>query len=61
MLQLLEMLEISYVEMPDIRSLSDPNGARIQGNEECYLQLQFSNTGGGTNFQVGNPIVTYTD
>jgi len=50
-----------YVEMPDIRSLSDPNGARIQGNEECYLLLQFSNTGGGTNFQVGNPIVTYTE
>lgn len=47
------------VQMPDIRNLLDPVNGRIKANEEYYLQLTFANSGGGTNFQVQNPIITY--
>ncbi|MFD0826417.1 right-handed parallel beta-helix repeat-containing protein [Neobacillus sp. M.A.Huq-85] len=50
-----------YIETPDIQTLDSPNNGRIMANEEYYLQLQFVNSGGGTNFQVQNPIITYVE
>lgn len=48
-----------YVDMTEIWNLVTPNHGRVMANEEYYLEMKFVNNGGGTNFQVHNPIITY--